>query len=130
MSIHKIQSNSSMLHLDLDPVPKMLLKLKTLWAPESYVISFKLETDPDLVISKARGAIAKYHVDMVIANQLQVICFRLILSSCLIFGYRLEKTSFTLSMLPPLIYHLSLSRDFPIVISSKTTWSMNALDSM
>jgi DNA / pantothenate metabolism flavoprotein len=70
MCVHKIQSSAG-LKLDLKQVPKMLSKLTSVWAPESFVVSFKLETDEDLVVKKAAQAIAKYHVHMVVANQLQ-----------------------------------------------------------
>ena len=49
----------------------MLKELRTSWAPESFIVSFKLETDPDLVLPKARIAIQRYGVDLVVANQLQ-----------------------------------------------------------
>ena len=74
MVVHKIQSsgtNSQGLTIELENVPKMLKKLTTEWAPQSFVVSFKLETDPNLVIPKAKGAISKYQVDLVVANQLQ-----------------------------------------------------------
>lgn len=72
METHKIQSGGSNgIDIHLDPVPKMLKTLKS-WSPKSFIVSFKLETDPDLVIKKARGAIEKYGVHLVVANQLQV----------------------------------------------------------
>ena len=49
----------------------MLKFLTTDWAPQCFVVSFKLETDQNLVIPKAKGAISKYQVDLVVANQLQ-----------------------------------------------------------
>jgi phosphopantothenate-cysteine ligase len=67
---HKIQSSSGNLLLDLDPVPKMLSVLRKDWAPKSFIVSFKLETDEELVIHKAKRAIINYNVDVVIANQL------------------------------------------------------------
>lgn len=33
----------------------------SLWVPKAFVISFKLETDESLLISKARTALNKYH---------------------------------------------------------------------
>lgn len=35
-------------------VPKMLGVLRGSWAPEAYVISFKLETDESILVDKAR----------------------------------------------------------------------------
>lgn len=51
-------------------VPKMLGVLRDRWAPRSFVVSFKLETDPGLLVSKASGAIDKYGVHAVVANLL------------------------------------------------------------
>jgi hypothetical protein len=72
MAEHKIQSGSGALNLRLEPVPKMLGELVRSWAPSSFVASFKLETDTDMVLKKARQAIEKYNVHVVVANQLQV----------------------------------------------------------
>ena len=74
MTVHKIQSagtNDHGLTIVLENVPKMLKFLTSDWAPQSFVVSFKLETDQNLVIPKAKGAISKYQVDLVVANQLQ-----------------------------------------------------------
>jgi phosphopantothenate-cysteine ligase len=71
------QSKSSMnadtsdfITLKLYHVPKKLGDLKSRWAPKAFVVSFKLETDPDLVVRKAKSSIDKYHMDVVIANNL------------------------------------------------------------
>ena len=58
--------------MNLEQVPKMLLRLTDTWAQESFVVSFKLETDPELVVQKSKVAIEKYSVHLVVANQLQV----------------------------------------------------------
>jgi len=71
LSEHKIQSAGGALEMKLDTVPKMLGNLKNLWSPKSLVISFKLETDQDILRSKALGAITKYQVDGVVGNLLQ-----------------------------------------------------------
>lgn len=65
--VHKIQSSSG-LDLHLEQVPKMLGSLTNTWAPDAFVVSFKLETDVELLIPKAQQAIAKYHVHAVVAN--------------------------------------------------------------
>jgi hypothetical protein len=67
---HKIQSSGGELHLTLQRVPKALGTLKTRWAPEAMVVSFKLETDQRLLIEKAKKAITEYGVHMVVANEL------------------------------------------------------------
>lgn len=66
---HKIQSNAE-LSLHLYQVPKMLKTLRTVWAPHAYIVSFKLETDEDILLTKAMKAIEKYEVHQVIANLL------------------------------------------------------------
>eukprot|EP00928_Gymnodinium_smaydae_P040419 TRINITY_DN27413_c0_g2_i1.p1 TRINITY_DN27413_c0_g2~~TRINITY_DN27413_c0_g2_i1.p1 ORF type:complete len:310 (+),score=63.12 TRINITY_DN27413_c0_g2_i1:64-993(+) len=79
---HKIQSavgsgSDGGLNLSLQPVPKILGSIKRgggselAWAPEAFVISFKLETDNAILLTKAAGAISKYGVDVVCANLLQ-----------------------------------------------------------
>ncbi len=66
---HKIQSTEEPLHLTLPPVPKVLTLLSE-WVPTAYVITFKLETLPTLLESKALGALHKYSHQMVLANLL------------------------------------------------------------
>ncbi|KAI5284679.1 hypothetical protein KEM52_002795, partial [Ascosphaera acerosa] len=57
--------------IHLDPVPKFLTVLVNGWAPEgSMIVSFKLETDPSLLISKAEQAINRYSHHLVIGNLL------------------------------------------------------------
>lgn len=73
MTEHKIQSSSG-LTLELSQVPKVLGTLTHDWAPSAFVVSFKLETDALILLSKASGAIEKYGVHMVVANLLQVGC--------------------------------------------------------
>ncbi|KAJ3354395.1 hypothetical protein HDU83_005320 [Entophlyctis luteolus] len=65
---HKIQSGEGSLKLELDQVPKILSPLVKEWAPNAFVVSFKLETDPSLLIQKARGALARYGHHAVIGN--------------------------------------------------------------
>ncbi|KKZ60442.1 hypothetical protein EMCG_00728 [[Emmonsia] crescens] len=57
--------------VDLDPVPKFLHSLVDGWAPQgSMIVSFKLETDPSLLISKAEQALQRYSHHLVIGNLL------------------------------------------------------------
>ena len=69
---HKIQSSSSSsgLQLYLSQVPKMLRMLTLKWATKSYIISFKLETDENILYEKAWKAICNYRVNLVVANLL------------------------------------------------------------
>ncbi|XP_015675849.1 phosphopantothenate--cysteine ligase [Protobothrops mucrosquamatus] len=70
MPEHKIQSSDGPLQITMKMVPKMLSPLVKEWAPEAFVISFKLETDPSILVEKARQALAKYNHQVVIANAL------------------------------------------------------------
>jgi phosphopantothenate---cysteine ligase (ATP) len=76
MEEHKIQSREGggsgrQLVINLDPVPKFLSSLVSSWAPRgSMVVSFKLETDPSLLVTKAEQALDRYHHDLVIGNLL------------------------------------------------------------
>lgn len=71
MSVHKIQSEDK-LELQLSQVPKLLGHIKHEWAPDAFLVSFKLETDHELMVPKSRRAISKYGVDLVVANELHV----------------------------------------------------------
>ena len=79
MEEHKIQSTESgpgtssgkQMVVNLDPVPKFLATLVSSWAShDSLIISFKLETDPNLLVSKAEQSLDRYHHDLVIGNLL------------------------------------------------------------
>ena len=82
MEEHKIQSRenegdkkgsgaSKQLVVNLDPVPKFLSSLVSSWAPKgSMIVSFKLETDPDLLVTKAEQSLDKYQHDLVVGNLL------------------------------------------------------------
>ena len=84
LSEHKIQSGAangrgqshassrqgSKLMIDLDPVPKFLKHLVDGWAPEGMIVSFKLETDSSLLVSKAQQSLEKYSHHLVIGNLL------------------------------------------------------------
>ncbi|KAM4704201.1 phosphopantothenate--cysteine ligase [Rhinophrynus dorsalis] len=70
MPEHKIQSSSGPLQITMKMVPKMLSPLVKDWAPKAFVISFKLETDPLILIERARKALATYRHQVVVANVL------------------------------------------------------------
>ncbi|KAJ6794955.1 phosphopantothenate--cysteine ligase 1-like [Iris pallida] len=70
MAEHKIQSASGPLDIRLTQTPKMLSVLRKDWAPFAFCISFKLETDPDILLQKANAAMNKYHMHIVVANLL------------------------------------------------------------
>ncbi|KAF9735097.1 hypothetical protein PMIN06_000869 [Paraphaeosphaeria minitans] len=56
--------------IDLEPVPKFLKQLVDGWAPDGIIVSFKLETDPSILVKKARYALDKYAHHLVIGNLL------------------------------------------------------------
>jgi hypothetical protein len=58
------------INLTLIQVPKKLGDLAKEWAPNSLIVSFKLETDEALLLQKAERAIEKYSVNLVVANLL------------------------------------------------------------
>ena len=61
---------SKRLVIDLDPVPKFLKNLVDGWAPEGMIVSFKLETDPSILVHKARYSLERYQHHLVIGNLL------------------------------------------------------------
>lgn len=67
---HKIQSGKGSLVIEMDQVPKVLKPMVEQWVPEGYLVSFKLETDPQLLIPKAVGALQRYGHQLVIGNDL------------------------------------------------------------
>lgn len=79
MTEHKIQSGTGDLELCLKPVPKLIKSIKKTICPDAFIVSFKLETDEDLVIKKAQEALKKYQHDLVISNCLATRKTKLIL---------------------------------------------------
>ncbi|XP_051271580.1 phosphopantothenate--cysteine ligase isoform X1 [Dicentrarchus labrax] len=70
MPEHKIQSSNGPLQLSMNMVPKILSPLVKDWAPQAFVISFKLETDVAILLDKARRALDTYRHQAVVANVL------------------------------------------------------------
>jgi len=70
MSEHKIQSGKGSLIIEMDQVPKILKPMVDEWTPEAFVVSFKLETDPAILVPKARTALERYGHQVVIGNEL------------------------------------------------------------
>lgn len=71
LSEHKIQSRAGPLTLELQQVPKLLGVLRHDWAPKAFFVSFKLETDWDILRKKAKQSVAKYGMHLVVANELK-----------------------------------------------------------
>lgn len=61
---------SKRLVIDLDPVPKFLHNLVADWSPGCYIVSFKLETDPTILVHKAKYSLDRYQHNLVIGNLL------------------------------------------------------------
>ncbi|KAH9905270.1 DNA/pantothenate metabolism flavoprotein [Xylariomycetidae sp. FL2044] len=61
---------SKRLIVDLDPIPKFLKNLVDGWAPEGMIVSFKLETDPNILVHKAKYSLDRYQHHLVIGNLL------------------------------------------------------------
>ena len=70
MPTDKIQSKDGEMTLKLKQVPKSLEFVKKLWNPKAFVLSFKLETDPEKLIPKAMESLDTNNVDAVLANDL------------------------------------------------------------
>ncbi|KAF9421328.1 hypothetical protein BGZ94_008866 [Podila epigama] len=70
MSEHKIQSGDGSLNLTMEQVPKILKPLVNDWTPNSFIVSFKLETDEALLPKKSRQALKRYGHQIVIGNLL------------------------------------------------------------
>ncbi|CAM9761974.1 unnamed protein product [Hapterophycus canaliculatus] len=64
------QSDHAGLTLHLDEVPKCLGMIREEWAPNSFRVSFKLETDHERLLPKARVALEKYGMHVVVGNEL------------------------------------------------------------
>ncbi|KAG6335127.1 hypothetical protein ID866_3967 [Astraeus odoratus] len=77
MSEHKIQSGKGSLLIEMDQVPKILKPMVADWA----VGGFTLETNPDLLIPKARQALERYGHQVVIGNDLYHRKYRVVLVS-------------------------------------------------
>jgi phosphopantothenate-cysteine ligase len=68
---HKIPSGQNELIIRLKPVPKLLGSIKGKYAPEAFVVSFKLETDENLLEEKCLTSAEKYNQDIIIGNMLK-----------------------------------------------------------
>ncbi|CAB3976899.1 phosphopantothenate--cysteine ligase isoform X1 [Paramuricea clavata] len=71
LSTHKIQSSQGPLVLNLQQTPKLLQPLVKDWSPQAFVVSFKLETDVNIISKKARESLNKNSHQVVISNILQ-----------------------------------------------------------
>ncbi|CAL5349440.1 unnamed protein product [Camellia sinensis] len=65
---HKLQSGSGPLDMQLVQAPKTFSVLRNDWAPMAFFISFKLETDSNILLQKADMALKKHKMHVVVAN--------------------------------------------------------------
>ncbi|QSL64610.1 hypothetical protein MERGE_001911 [Pneumocystis wakefieldiae] len=79
ISQHKIHSefNDKRLVIEFDPVPKFLAKLIEKWAPRASIVSFKLETDEDILITNARMSLQRYGHRLVIGIPISLLLLRI-----------------------------------------------------
>ncbi|KAM9998306.1 hypothetical protein ACTFIY_007974 [Dictyostelium cf. discoideum] len=70
MAQHKIQSKNQSLTITLNPVPKMIKFLVDNWCPNSYIVTFKLETDQTILNEKCLASLSNYSHQLVIGNLL------------------------------------------------------------
>jgi|TARA_B110000967_G_scaffold34613_1_gene33392 phosphopantothenate-cysteine ligase len=59
------------LTLRLAQTPKMLGHVRRVWAPSSFIVSFKLETDSEILHRKAAASLRVYGAHVVVANEMQ-----------------------------------------------------------
>jgi hypothetical protein len=74
MAEHKIQSRNitdGELQITLQQTPKLLGKIKSEWCPEAMLVTFKLESDNDIIYHKVTDSFNFYHMDYVVSNLLQ-----------------------------------------------------------
>lgn len=57
--------------MKLEPVPKLIHYIVNMWAPKAFVVTFKLETDPKLLMRKSQMALDTYKHQVVVANLLK-----------------------------------------------------------
>ncbi len=55
----------------MKPVPKLLGSIKGEYAPDAFVVSFKLETDEKILEEKCLQSAEKYNQDIIIGNMLK-----------------------------------------------------------
>ena len=67
---HKIQSRDDDFVLNLKPVPKLVKNLVENWVNKAFVVTFKLETNEDILLEKAFRALEIYGHHVVVANEL------------------------------------------------------------
>jgi len=66
----QVRKSGEGITIHLSPVPKCISFLREEWAPDAFCVTFKLETDKTILYEKAKMAIDKYGVHIVIGNLL------------------------------------------------------------
>ena len=57
--------------IHLEQTPKMLGHVRRVWCPDAFVVTFKLETDPELLHGKAAASLRTYGAHCVVANEMR-----------------------------------------------------------
>jgi len=68
MAEHKIQSSDGAPTIQLECVPKMISSIKSDWCPETFLVTFKLETDDSILQKKVGVHLNNYGANLVIGN--------------------------------------------------------------
>lgn len=70
LSEHKIQSKNEDYVLKMKRVPKLVKNLVNDWVDDAFVVTFKLETEEEILLEKANLALKTYGHQVVVANEL------------------------------------------------------------
>jgi len=111
MNTHKIQSSDGKPYLALTNTPKMLYMVSNIWAPEAYLVSFKLETDTTILLDKATSAITRWGYQKTIMNRYNVDC---VVANILMTRYNEVRLGFNGASYKN--RHLSFDRSSPISV--------------
>lgn len=65
------KNNPGGLTVRLRQTPKMLGLVRKSWCPASFIVSFKLETDPNILHRKASASLRTYGANAVVANEMK-----------------------------------------------------------
>lgn len=64
----KLSGHMESLRIFLKPAPRLLAKIRSEWRFKGFLVSFKLETDPEALLIQAQRSLLENGSDMVVAN--------------------------------------------------------------
>lgn len=67
-NLDKISGHLPSLRIVLKPAPRLLAKIRTDWNFRGFLVSFKLETDPEKLLVQARRSLKENGSDLVVGN--------------------------------------------------------------